>query len=60
MNITNNREMRKQQKEKLRLLYDDYDPKRHDAFVIRYNQDIDKEALKQYSLNRGILPNGEN
>jgi hypothetical protein len=42
------------QKEILKRNYSDYDPKRHDAYVIRYNADLDKKRLADYEKNRGI------
>lgn len=42
------------QREILASLYADYDAKRHDAFVHRYNQDAEDAALVQYWKNRGI------
>lgn len=55
MNITSNREERKEQKAMLRALYDDYNPVHHDYFVERYNKDQDKDAITQYMKNRGII-----
>lgn len=52
--ITTNREERRKQKDLLRGLYPDYDPRRHDAFVIRYNKQREKEALERYEKTRGI------
>jgi hypothetical protein len=47
-------EERKAQKEYLKSLYHDYDPKRHDAFVMRFNQETDKRNLQEYMKNRNI------
>jgi hypothetical protein len=55
MRITNNKEERKEQKEVLKNLYPDYIPTRHDAFVMRYNTEKEKEALKDYMVDRGII-----
>ena len=46
---------KKEQKKFLKELYDDYDPKYHDAFVIRYNKDMDKKQTKRYMEYRGII-----
>jgi len=51
---TNNLHERRMQKKLLRRLYSDYDPKRHDAFVIRYNADREREAILAYMRARGI------
>lgn len=42
------------QKEILRRKYPDYNASRHDAFVIRYNKDLDKARLAGYEKARGI------
>jgi len=55
MQITDNREERAKQKEILRTIYPDYDPKRHDAFVHRYSLEQDKKALQEYMKERGII-----
>jgi hypothetical protein len=55
MNITNNREERKLQKERLAGIYSDYSPIYHDVFVIRFNQEKERESLKNYMVERGIL-----
>lgn len=47
-------EERRKQKEFLRQKYPDYDPKRHDVFVMRYNEEEQKKAEEQYRKNRGI------
>jgi hypothetical protein len=47
-------EGRREQKPILKALYPDYDPKHHEVFVIRYNQDQEKTALDQYMKNRGL------
>lgn len=54
MKITNDRDERRAQKEILSVSYPDYDPKRHDAFVMRYNTDVGKIALNNYMQNRGL------
>lgn len=48
------KEERREQKELLKSIYADYDPKRHDVFVGRYNQEIDKRNLANYMKNRNI------
>jgi len=35
--------------------YSDYDPRYHDAFVWRYNRDMDRELTYQFMVNRGII-----
>ena len=47
---------RAEQKVFLRTIYPDYDPKRHDAFVQRYQQEQDAVALHAYEQERGIVP----
>lgn len=54
MKVTTNREERRIQKEQLRGLYTDYDAKLHDAFVYRFNADLDKSRISEYQKNRGI------
>jgi len=49
---------RKEQKEFLKSIYPDYDPKNHDAFVYRYQKEEDKNAEKRYMINRGIIEKG--
>ena len=39
----------------LREKYPDYDPKRHDYFVFRYNRDNDRELTHEFMVNRGII-----
>lgn len=48
------RELRHKQKEFLAKYYFDYRPERHDAYVIRYQQEQKAEALEQYQINRKI------
>lgn len=55
MIISQDREERRNQKDILRAKYPNYDPKRHDAFVIKYNQEEDKKALSGYEKERGII-----
>lgn len=55
LRMTSDPEERRKQKELLRGLYPDYDPKRHDAFVARYNAEEDKKNTNQYMKNRGII-----
>jgi len=55
MQETYNKEERQKQKTFLRSLYSDYDPRRHTAFIMRYNREQDKKALNQYMRNRGII-----
>ncbi len=43
-------------KEILKRIYRDYDPKYHDAFVLRYNKELEKKALAEYEKNRKIVP----
>ena len=47
-------EGRREQKPILKALNPDYDPKRHDVYVIRYNQEQEKAAFNQYCKNRNI------
>jgi hypothetical protein len=42
------------QKEILKRKYGDYNPIRHDAYVIRYNADLDAARLAAYEKERGI------
>jgi len=55
MKVTFDKAERREQKEILRGLYSDYNPVYHDAFVDRYNKDLDATALRTYMINRGIL-----
>jgi hypothetical protein len=57
MRMTNDPGERGKQKEMLRGLYPDYDPKHHDAFVARYNKEEDKKNTAEYMKNRGISDN---
>jgi hypothetical protein len=54
MKATTDREERRIQKNQLRGMYSDYDPKMHDAFVDRFNRDLDKARIEEYQKNRGI------
>ena len=47
---------RAEQKVFLRTIYPDYDPRRHDAFVQRYQKEQEAEALRAYEQERGIVP----
>lgn len=55
MTITNNREEREKQKVILRALYSDYDARRHDIFVIRYQKEQDNKALQEYLKARELI-----
>jgi hypothetical protein len=47
---------RKRQKEILREYFKNtYDPKHHDVFVVKYNQELEKAALISYIKERGII-----
>lgn len=52
MKIANDREERRRQKALLRLHFPDYDARRHDAFVIRYQKEQVQKALNLYWKNR--------
>ena len=54
LRITDDRTERRVQKEFLKKLYIDYDPRRHDAFVRIYNNAEENKRLKEYQKNRGI------
>ena len=54
MDMSNNKEERRLQKEILKGLYSDYDAKRHDVFVSRYNKEQEEKAINEYMHNRGI------
>lgn len=60
MDITSNREDRRKQKDLLKTYFDDYNPVMHDAFVMRYNVELERRKLNQYLLNRGLSTNAEN
>lgn len=45
---------RREQKDFLRKYYTDYDPVHHDAFVMRFNREMQEQAEKRYRENRGI------
>jgi transposase len=51
------KEERKRQKEFLKEYYPDYNPIRHDAYVMRYQGEQEKKAIKNYMVNRGIIEN---
>lgn len=34
--------------------YEDYNPVRHDVFVMRYNKDLEIRRQREYRENRGI------
>lgn len=48
------REKRRAEKELLSRIYPDYDPRYHDAFVIRYRKELQARAERKYRNNRGI------
>ena len=52
---TYNREEREKQKIILKVLYPDYDARRHDVFVIRYQKEQDNKALQEYLKARGLI-----
>ena len=45
---------RKEQKELMRKKYVDYDPRHHDAFVLRLQKEEELKTVTQYMKNRGI------
>jgi hypothetical protein len=55
MRQTWNREEREKQKALLCALYADYHAPRHDAFVARYNADLDTLQTATWMLRRGII-----
>jgi len=46
--------IKKAQKEILKKIYSDYDPKYHDAFVLKYTKTLEKQSLDNYMKNRNI------
>ena len=56
MNVTWNREERAKQKQFLARYFADYDARRHDAFVARFNAEQERIALENYQVRRGIIP----
>jgi len=48
------REQRRQQKKILKKIFDDYDPRRHDAFVARYKKEQEKKDLEAFLKSRGL------
>lgn len=44
----------KEQKDLLREKYRDYDPRYHDAFVLRLQKEEEAKAMAEYKKNRGI------
>jgi hypothetical protein len=54
MKQTNDKEQRRLQKEILRGIFADYDPKRHDAFVVRYNRKQEEKDVEKYLESRGV------
>lgn len=55
MQVTFDREKRRQQKEMLKGLYPDYNVIHHDIFVDRYNKESEKKNLQEYMKNRGLI-----
>jgi hypothetical protein len=51
-----NKETRKTQRPILELEYPDYNPVRHDVFVLRHNHELEKHQTERYWVNRGIIP----
>ena len=58
MNTGASIEERRKQREILKPLYPDYDAKRHDVFVIRYNKEMEDKALKDFMVRRGVIKDG--
>lgn len=55
MEIGADKSTRAAQRRVLKTLYNDYNPVRHDVFVIRYNQEQDRRALQRFLRGRGVL-----
>ena len=55
MKTTFDREERRKQKQILAEIYPDYDAKRHDIFVERFNKEVDKARIQEYMKNRQII-----
>ena len=51
---TTNLDAKRRQRTILEKQYPDYDPKYHDAFVIRFNKEHDTKNLLDYMAARGI------
>ena len=58
MERTWDKEKRGKQKEILKLMYPDYDPKRHDSFVERYNKEVERKRVDRYMDARKIKEPG--
>jgi len=54
MNITFERPIRKLQRAILKRLYVDYEPRRHDGFVLRYQTEVSAARLEMYHRSRGF------
>ena len=54
MQFSNDKRLRKLQRKILKAKYPDYDARKHDAFVIKYNQELEARALKAFHEYRGI------
>ena len=55
MEITFDKYKRLIQRQILQEKYLDYEAKKHDIFVTKYNKEIKKENLNNYMKNRGLL-----
>ncbi len=55
MQITTDRIMRRDQKAILIKEFPDYDAKRHDAFVFRYNRIRQERLLDDFLASKGIV-----
>jgi hypothetical protein len=54
MEMTFDREKRREQREVLKMVFKHYLPLHHDAFVEEYNRIVDAKKLDEYMKNRGI------
>jgi len=54
MEITFDREKRREQREILKQVFTAYLPVHHDVFVMEYNRLLESKKLSEYMANRGI------
>ena len=59
MLMSDDKEIRRDQRIKLKEIYSDYLARHHDYFVERYNQQLGEARQLEYQRNRGIIKKGE-
>ena len=55
MNFPKDSKEKIKQREVLKKIFIDYDPKYHDAFIIKFNKRQDDKAINNYMYNRYII-----